>query len=1074
MKNGSSSPQTRISSYFSQASSSSPSKGGKNRSSPIDLTGEADSSDNEPPPKKRKITTPSSPVLSRTSEWQYTPGPNTETTAAKSPTKREIDAKKKRQEAFRKKLLADDHRFSRQASSTREPEQDEVEELSGSESDDEFKALTKMFSAKGQNAKKVSKKPVRTKSVPKVAEENGPCGQPYTPLEKQVLQLKKENAGTVLMVEVGYKYRFFGDDAKVASKELGMVSFNDRNFLVASIPSHRRDIHLKKLLSQGYRVGIVQQTETAALKKIGDNRNAPFERKLTGLYTATTFVDGLDSVDDVDKYVAPPFMCIVEEKRGPHDGDVYIGLISICPSTGDVIWDAFEDTLMRLELETRLSHTKPAELLLHQGGLTKATEKILSHFTTISSIGGGIRVEHFQALMPYTDAYSYITDFYAKKKPGPMVSDNVRSGKILADISDLPKSVVVALAHSMKYLSKFGLADAFLETNFFTKFSTRAHMLLAANTLQNLEIYRNETDYTTRGSLMWILDRTKTRFGARLLRYWVGRPLVDKVALQQRTDAVEEILASSSEKLVSLRQLLKGLPDLAKGLCRIHYGQCTPQELAILIRAFKKIADSVEVMENPSDVGFDSTLLNDITFSLQHVKGPVADMLSIVNLNEAADGKKATMWVDPERYPDVLDRDLAILQIEAELDDELKTIRKLLKFPSLQWSNISGEDFVVEVKKSDNRPIPDDWNRLSKTKYFERYQPLSVKHKVEERNQGQESLKAEAHKAYLSFLAEISQKYYGVLRNAVTKLAVADCLLSLAHVALLPGYVKPCLVEEDVLEIVDGRHPMVEALRDNPFVPNTVLMGGSEPKNKIITGPNMGGKSSSVRMVALIAVMAQVGSYVPATSVKINLLDSVLTRMGASDDLARGRSTFMVEMAETSEILHSATERSLVILDELGRGTSTFDGMAIADAVLQHLVQSVGCKTLFITHYPSIALGLEKKFPKQIHNLHMGYEAETRITGFRDITFLYRLTNGIAPESFGVECGALAGLPESLLSVAAEQSSQMKDQVMARTKRNKSKKTMRLLRMCLQGGNTATSSLLALRLVTDELVADHY
>ncbi|KAK0228364.1 muts domain V-domain-containing protein [Armillaria fumosa] len=1047
MKNDPSLPQTRISSYFSQASSSSPSKGGKNRSSPIDLTGEADSLDSEPPPKKRKITAPPTPVPPRTSEWKYTSGLDTEATAAKPPTEREIDAKKKRQEAFRKKLLADDHRFSRRVSSTCEPEQDEVEELSGGESDDEFKALTKMFSVKGQDAKKVvSKKAVRTQSAPKVVEENGPCGQPYTPLEKQVLQLKKENAGTVLMIEVGYKYRFFGDDAKIASKELGMVSFNDRNFLVASIPSHRRDIHLKKLLSQGYRVGIVQQTETAALKKVGDNRNAPFERKLTGLYTATTFVDGLDSVDDVDKYVAPPFMCIVEEKRGPHGGDVHIGLISICPSTGDVIWDAFEDTLMRLELETRLSHTKPAELLLHQGGLTKATEKILSHFTSISSIGGGVRVEHFQALMPYTDAYSYITDFYAKKKPGPMVSDNVRSGKILADISDLPKSVVAALAHSMKYLSKFGLADAFLETNFFTKFSTRAHMLLAANTLQNLEIYRNETDYTTRGSLMWILDRTKTRFGARLLRYWVGRPLVNKVALRQRIDAVEEILASSSEKLVSLRQVLKGLPDLAKGLCRIHYGQCTPQELAILIRAFKKIADSVETIEKPSDLGFHSTILNDIIFSLQHVKEPVADMLRTVNLNEAAGGKKATMWVDPERYPDVLDCDLAILQIEAELDDELKasefwkTVRRLLKFPSLQWSTISGDElvqFLVEVKKSDNRPIPDDWHRISRTKYLERYQPLSVKHKVEERNQGQESLKAEAHKAYLSFLAEISQKYYGVLRNAVTKLAVADCLLSLAHVALLPGYVKPSLVEEDVLEIVDGRHPMVEALRDNPFVPNTVLMGGSEPKNKIITGPNMGGKSSSVRMVALIAVMAQVGSYVPATSVKINLLDSVLTRMGASDDLARGRSTFMVEMAETSEILHSATERSLVILDELGRGTSTFDGMAIADAVLQHLVRSVGCKTLFITHYPSIALGLEKKFPKQIHNLHMGYEAETRITGFRDITFLYRLTSGIASESFGVECGALAGLPESLLSVAAEHSSQMKDQVIARTKRNK-------------------------------------
>ncbi|KAK0199209.1 muts domain V-domain-containing protein [Desarmillaria ectypa] len=997
MKNDSSPSQARISSYFSKPQV-------------------------RVPTKEAKI------------KWQYTPL-NTETASAKPQTEREIDAKKKRQEAFRKKLLADDHHFSRRASITREPVEDEVEELSGAESDDGFKALTEMFSVKGQNVKKVArKKPVRTKSAPKVVEENGPCGQPYTPLEKQVSSSssKRRILVPVLMIEVGYKYRFFGDDAKVASKELGMVSLRIANFLLASIPSHRRDIHLKKFVLNTVLTGISDclrwdcaTDRNSCFEEVSDNRNAPFERKLTGLYTATTFVDGLDSVDDVDKYVAPPFMCIVEEKSGPHDGGVHIGLISICPSTGDVIGMRLMDTLMRLELEVIFAEVyevvtyKPAELLLHQGGLTKATEKMLSHFTTISSSSGGIRVEHFSDLMAYTDAYSYITDFYTKKKLGPVVSDNVRSGKILADISDFPKSVVVALAHSMKYLSKFGLADAFLETNFFTKFTTRAHMLLAANTLQNLEIYRNETDHTTRGSLMWILDRTKTRFGARLLRYWVGRPLVDKNALQERVDAVEEILTSSSEKLVSLRQVLKGLPDLAKGLCRIHYGQCTPQELATLIRAFKKIADSVEAIDKQSDVGFDSMLLNDVIFSLQHVK---------VNLNEAAEGKKTSMWVDPERYPDVLDRDL----VEAELEDELKAIRKLLKFPSLQWSTVSGEDlvqFVVEVKKSDHRPIPDDWNRLSRTKYFERYQPLSVKHKVEERNQGQESLKAEAQKAYL--------KYYGVLRNAVTKLAIADCLLSLAHVALLPGYVKPCLAEDDVLEIVDGRHPMVEALRDNPFVPNTILMGGSEPKNKIITGPNMGGKSSSVRMVALIAVMAQVGSYVPAASVKINLLDSILTRMGASDDLARGRSTFMVEMAETSDILHSATERSLVVLDELGRGTSTFDGMAIADAVLQHLVQLVGCKTLFITHYPSIALGLEKKFPKQIHNLHMGYEAETRITGFRDITFLYRLTNGIAPESFGVECGALAGLPESLLSVAAEQSSRMKDQVMSRTRRNK-------------------------------------
>lgn len=864
----------------------------------------------------------------------------------------------------------------------------------------------------------------------------------------------------MLMVEVGYKYKFFGDDAKVAAKELGMVAFNDRNFVVASIPTHRRDVHLKKLLAQGYRVGLVQQIETAALKKIGDNRNAPFDRKLTHLYTAATYVDVLDSVDDLEKYSPSQFMCLIEEKKPNIPSMVSIAMISICTSTGDVVWDEFDDTIMRIELETRLGHIRPSELLLPRKGLSEPTSKMLSQIAGTSAVGSPIRIEHFPEIMPYEAAFSKISGFYTDKTKTGVASESFTSGKLLAESIGLPKRVITALAHTIKYLSAFGLADALLETKFFNKFTTRAHMLLAANTLANLEIYCNDTDKSTHGSLLWILDRTKTKFGARLLRDWVGRPLIDKRVLQDRVDAVEELKGSTSEKWVTLRQVLRRLPDLARGLCRIQYGQCTPQELAVLLTAFSKIAQAFDETKTAEDVGFNSRLLNDIIFSLPKLRQPIKNLLDTVNISMAAEGKKEAMWVDPERHPNIANAEMAIIAIEVGLQDELKRIRKLLRFPSLTWSSHLDDEYLVEVKNKDNRPIPDEWTLHSKTKTHARYQPPEVRAMLEERAQYKEMLQVEANEAFQTFLKEISQNCYAPLRDAVNKLAIADCLLSFAQVALQENYVRPEYLDDNTLEIVDGRHPMVEALRADPYVPNSVTMTSERSLSKIITGPNMGGKSSSVRMIALIVIMAQIGCYVPALSVKLGLVDSILTRMGASDDIARGHSTFMVEMSETSEILHSATNKSLVILDELGRGTSTFDGMAIAHAVLEYLVKTTKCKTLFITHYPVVASSLEKKYPSHVQNLHMGYEADTRVDGTRDITFTYRLKTGMASESFGIECGRLAGLDRSILSIATERSSQMRQEVEGRIRKNKAQKSARLISHALTGTSLETVAIM--------------
>ncbi|THH08198.1 hypothetical protein EW145_g2862 [Phellinidium pouzarii] len=767
-------------------------------------------------------------------------------------------------------------------------------------------------------------------------------------------------------------------------------------------------------------VGIIGQMETAALKKVSENRNNPFDRALTNMYTAATYIDEVDSEDDPSLINPPVFVCITEGLLGGMGADerVSISLVAITPSTGDVIWDEFEDGFMRSELETRMAHIKPSEIYLSNLKLSKVTEKVLHYLTkeTLSneSARDRIRLERYKEELNYTEAFQKLKIFYAQKNT-KKASENFKSGKLLAAISDLPRNVSIVLAHSVDYLSSFGLADILTQTQFFAKFTQRQHMLLNANTLSNLEIYRNQTDFTVKGSLMWVLNKTRTTFGARLLRSWIGRPLVNVSALKERVNAIEAILSAQTvnirERLMRLRELLKTLRevDLARGLSRIQYSKCTPRELAKLLRAFIRIADTFDLFETPEDVGLTSPVLNDIIFALPKLKDSVKKIVSCINLKEAEDDKRDRLWVDPGKYPEVDDTKMAIMAIESELSDHLKTIRKILKKPAAQYITINQDESA------------------------RRYRTPECKKKLQERAQYQEKLEVEANKVYLTFLVEIMDEHYVTLRNAVNNLAIVDCLFSMAEVASQDGYVKPIFVEGDVLEITDGRHPMIEVLRKDPFLPNSLCLGDTDTKAKIITGPNMGGKSSAVRMVALIALMAQIGSYVPASSVRMSPLDAILTRMGASDNLARGRSTFMVEMSETSNILHSATPNSLVILDELGRGSSTFDGMAIAGASLEYLVETRKSKTLFITHYPVIAVATERKFPDKISNLHMGFTEEVTIEGKRAITFLYRLAKGISSRSYGIECARLAGIPEQLLETASKQAETMEGMVQSRS-----------------------------------------
>ncbi|KAG0088643.1 Mismatch repair protein msh3 [Podila epicladia] len=969
----------------------------------------------------------------------------------------------------------------------------------------------------------------------------------YTPLEQQYLEIKEQYPDAILCIEVGYKFRFFGHDAE----ELSIAHFMDHNFYTASIPTHRLNVHVRRLVYAGHKVGVVKQMETAALKSSGDNKSAPFTRKLTNLYTKASFLESLDQdeeqfqgggnfgSDSSSQYI----MCVCEQPQGGSGADerVKLAVIAVQPATGDIIYDEFVDGHFRNELETRLLHIQPTELIVPAQPMSKATEKLLSHLTASSSqrrAGGSgqddVRIERTEGFVKYDKAFNLVSEFYSsnvkQEQQEKKSKGNLSAGAptpmeaLLNTVLGLSKNLTIALSAMITHLTDFGLAPIFRLSKYFECFTSRSHMLLNGNTIANLEIYKNQTDWSSRGSLFSILDHTVTGFGKRLLKKWVGKPLVDRRALQERVNAVEEILTLSGQNvyLEGARSILKGIMDLEKGICRVHYGKSSPKEFLALLKTFAKVAEVIPQSALPLEqdqepnFGLTSPVLNKLIGSLPLVLEDCRYFLNALDERASNKDDKLLMFrveTLEEKWPEVIEHRNNIVITEDDLVTHLAEIRKLMREPRLEYTSVSGIDYLVEVKNKDVAKVPKSWVKISGTKQVSRFHTPNTIQLIQEKAQHQERLALACDKAFADFQQEFSERYE-VFRDLVQSLAILDCLFSLAIVACLPGYVKPEYVDDDgdgdddgeshdmetdespendilfrrnarlrskaTLDIKNGRHPMVEQLlaasSGSTFVPNDIQFGhvtttateGEEAgarsqenptyvdqKTIILTGPNMGGKSCYIRQVALLCIMAQIGSYLPADSARVSLLDAVYTRMGASDNIVGHESTFMVELQETSDILKMATTRSLVILDELGRGTSTLDGVAIAYAVLKYVVAQIGAITLFVTHYPSLA-EVAQEFPQGvIRNYHMGFLANLASAGEglslsesdgavvrkeiemdeTDIVFLYKLTPGVSLKSYGLNVARMARLPGTLIDKARIKSKELENTLEQRVRR---------------------------------------
>ncbi|KAK7951375.1 MutS domain V [Apiospora aurea] len=895
---------------------------------------------------------------------------------------------------------------------------------------------------------------------------------------EQFLAIKRKNMDTLLIMEVGYKFRFFGEDARIAAKELSIVCIPGKmrydehpseahldRFASASIPVPRLPVHAKRLVAAGHKVGVIRQIETAALKKAGDNRNAPFVRQLTNVYTKGTYVDEIGELEQGSSPSGGYLLCITESKAkgGGTDEKVDVGIIAVQPATGDIIYDSFEDGFMRSEIETRLLHISPCEFLI-VGELTKATDKLVKHLSSGTNVfGDRSRVEKLpKSKTASAEAYSHVTQFYADKLKES--EDNEHASSLLGKVLKLPEPVTICLSSMINHLKEYGLEHIFDLTKYFQSFSTRSHMLINGTTLESLEVYRNQTDQAEKGSLFWALDKTLTRFGKRLLRKWLGRPLLDQGQLEERVAAVEELLNNqNSPKVDQLQNLLVNIrTDLERSLIRIYYGKCARPELLAVLQTLQKIA--VQYSQQRTTTDFASPAISKAIASLPAILPSVLSYLDRINAEAARKDDKYTFFRETEETDAITDHKLGIASVEQELDAHRQPAAEVLgKKTPVQYATVAGIEYLIEVANTDLKKVPASWMKISGTKKLSRFHTPEVVRLISERDQHKEALAAACDAAFAELLSTVAADYQP-LRDAVSGLATLDCLLSLSRVAALPGYSKPTFLPSDsppTISVQNGRHPIAEQTLTTSYIPFTTTLAAPGPLAQLITGPNMGGKSSYVRAVALLVLLAQVGSFVPADALELTLTDAIHTRMGARDNLFAGESTFMVEVSETAHILRAATPRSLVILDELGRGTSTHDGAAIAQAVLQQVVEENKCLTLFITHYQSLSR-VADSLEGRIRNVHMRFEAtksgrvmdesamedtDEASSGLdEEITFLYEVADGVAHRSYGLNVARLARVPWKVMDVAAKKSRELENEVAKRRLHG----TVRLLADVLQ------------------------
>lgn len=871
-----------------------------------------------------------------------------------------------------------------------------------------------------------SMRKTRPKTQQEVAQQD--AVKKFTPLEKQVVELHRQyHPDCVLAIECGYKYKFFGVDAEIASKVLGIFSYPDRNFLTASVPTARIQYHVRRLVNAGYEVGIVSQTETAAIKASdAKTRSQPFKRELTKRFSPATIeaiqpgamgdtgekIGRSNSNENASSYV----VCVMEGKEcGKRKHCVPIGIVAVECSTGSILQASFVDCAMRMQLESALLIARPSDMLIMDSGMSPGTQRMLETYCQ----GRHVRVRALDAAK------------YALGGASTSIQNHLGATSVDA-ILKLDELVLQALAHTLDYLTVFGLGKVIQSESQIRRFSDVEEASVSSNALQQLEILRNSDNGTEYGSLVWLLDQTKTAFGSRMMHTWITSPLKNPSSITQRLDAVEEILHCMEQPGSIMEHIVSSLKhfdtDLERSLGRIIHGTIQPAELWSFLDAFKDIGLRMGIDmsgSTPIDSITSPLLKQLLSASIHHDTARYVQNIATSLHKDACLKNDIVMVLKDTAYSDVKEKRSIVAQHEKSLENLKPVLAKSLGVASVEYVAIQNQgEYLIEVPVNMEKRVPSCWVRVSSTKKMVRFLPPEVKREIEALELAREYLVLTAKSSWNVLLGKISEKFVD-FKNIIHALASLDCLISFASISSSRTFVKPEIVssgEGPLYKVHAGRHPIIEAIHEEqPFVPNDITIGSETHVCMVITGPNMGGKSVYQKQAAIIAYMAQIGCFVPALSCILRPFDAIFTRMGAADSIALGRSTFLEELAEASQILQHATSQSLVIIDELGRGTSSGDGYAVAAATMRYLAQDIGCASLFVTHYPDIAIESSSSHLNKVASpYYMGYLLDRSRPEHPKVTFTYTVTKGVAHSSYGLNVASMAGVPESVVKHASQ------------------------------------------------------
>jgi len=786
-----------------------------------------------------------------------------------------------------------------------------------------------------------------------------------TPMMRQYLDIKGRNPDSILFFRLGDFYEMFGDDARTASRELDLVLTSrdkstedpDERVPMCGVPYHSSEVYIARLIAKGYKVAICEQLEDPATAK------GLVDRDIVRVVTPGTLMES----------------SMLDEGRPNYICAAYIGeTAAICfadLSTGDISVTEFPSGDIG-SMENELGSFSPAEAIL--GGAAGGCALLREHLGTRL----GCLVQYDNGLFSEDCAVLLRGHFGQTACEGLDTAGSFAAGALLSYIVDTQKTDVSHLRT--------------LRRN-----SGGSHMELDINTVRNLELAGALRSGEKKGSLLWILDRTKTPMGRRLIRSWVLRPLLLTAPIKRRQGAVSELVGATVAR-GELVANLKNIGDMERLIGKIVYGNAGCRDLKALsssIRALPGLSMQLAPMKSAylrEHAAMD--LLGDIAESIDTAirEEPPFSIREGGFINDGYDR-------DVDRLRSLLENSSdALTGIEAK---ERESTGKKLK---IGYNKVFG--YYIELPRSVSDDVPGYFVRKQTLANCERFITQELKELETELLSAKDNLAALEYKLFEELRARVAAEV-GRVQATAKCVAELDVLCSLAGAAVANNYCLPEIDVSGVVDIRDGRHPIVEIMQQGSlFVPNDTFLDGGPARMAIITGPNMAGKSTYMRQTALIVLMAQMGSFVPARSARIGIVDRVFTRIGASDDLSAGKSTFMVEMTEVADILKNSTRSSLIILDEIGRGTSTYDGMSVARAVLEYCTdkRKLGAKTMFATHYHELA-----ESGKEMDGVK-NYSISAKKRG-DDIIFLRKIVPGGADDSYGIEVAGLAGVPDSVI-----------------------------------------------------------